>query len=302
MNAALPRITIVTPNYNNGDTLERTMLSVLNQGYPNLEYIVVDGGSTDGSVEIIRKYEDRLAWWVSEPDSGQSEAINKGFARATGEIVNWLCSDDELLPGALEYVAGEFMANDDLDVLAGATEMVYSDHSRSSITRIPRQEHLRNLPYSNPIQQPSCFYRRAILRDSALDEQLHFAMDRELWTYFLAQKCNWHCCEEMVSRYHVSGVNKTSVGGMQAWRDIVTIHRRYRPQERVLRFICATVGARAYVIYCSRSHRLIKAAAGRVLNWSKNAAFRRYGSAGREFFRTMEWRLAQELSKKGRMQ
>ncbi|NVO00781.1 MAG: glycosyltransferase, partial [Geobacteraceae bacterium] len=121
---APPKITIVTPSYNQGRFLEKTILSVLDQGYPNLEYIVIDGGSTDESVEIIKKYADRLTYWVSEPDRGQSHAINKGFERATGEIFGWLNSDDWYHPGALQAVAEAFAANPDVGAVVGAGEMV----------------------------------------------------------------------------------------------------------------------------------------------------------------------------------
>ncbi|MBL8121111.1 MAG: glycosyltransferase, partial [Anaerolineae bacterium] len=105
----LPRITLVTPSYNQAAYLERTIRSVIDQDYPALQYLIMDGGSTDGSVEIIRRYERHLDGWVSQPDGGQSDAINQGFARAEGEIMTWLNSDDVLLPGALRLV-GEIFA------------------------------------------------------------------------------------------------------------------------------------------------------------------------------------------------
>jgi glycosyltransferase involved in cell wall biosynthesis len=112
----LPKISIVTPSFNQGRFIEKTILSVIEQDYPNLEYIIIDGGSTDESVEIIKKYEKHLAYWVSEPDRGQSHAINKGFERATGEIFGWLNSDDWYHPGALKALAEAFAANPEAGV------------------------------------------------------------------------------------------------------------------------------------------------------------------------------------------
>src|SRR5690242_3711403 len=120
----LPKISIITPSFNQAAYIEQTIKSVLDQDYPNLEYIVIDGGSSDGSVEIIRKYENRIAFWVSEPDNGQAHAINKGLARATGDIIAYLNSDDYYLQGALKQVADLSNRRSDLDLLHGRCRVV----------------------------------------------------------------------------------------------------------------------------------------------------------------------------------
>jgi glycosyltransferase involved in cell wall biosynthesis len=119
-----PKISIVTPSYNQAEFLERTILSVFNQNYPNLELIIIDGGSRDGSVEIIKKYERYLSYWVSEPDNGQYHAMNKGFRMATGDFVGWQNSDDVYLPGAFEKIALEYKKNRDADVIFGNTYLI----------------------------------------------------------------------------------------------------------------------------------------------------------------------------------
>src|SRR5882672_3579012 len=119
-----PTISIVTPSYNQGSYLEKTILSVLDQEYPNIEYIVIDGGSTDNSVDIIKKYEKHLKYWVSEQDRGQSNAINKGFSHATGDLLAWLNSDDYYMPGALWTLATMAMANPEASAFVGTGRVV----------------------------------------------------------------------------------------------------------------------------------------------------------------------------------
>lgn len=157
-----PRITVVTPTYNRSEYLEDAVLSVLKQDYPNLEYIIVDGGSTNPEVlEIIRKYEDKLAWWISEPDGGHAEAIRKGFDKATGEILAWLCSDDAYLPGALCAVGEVFRSRSDADVVYGNAHII---DGQGRFTR-----ELRAVPYSRlavfthlNLHQPSTFWTRSV--------------------------------------------------------------------------------------------------------------------------------------------
>lgn len=179
---ALPSVSIVVPNFNGGATIEATLVSLIEQNYPGLEILVADGGSTDNSVEIIRKYESHLAWWVSEKDRGQANAINKGFLRAKGEIVNWLCSDDVLLPNALQTVGRIFAAEPEIDVVAGSTLEHFSDGRCQDRLFKASKELIDILPVSNPCSQPSCFYRKRLIqtRATALDESYHYAMDTEL--------------------------------------------------------------------------------------------------------------------------
>jgi glycosyltransferase involved in cell wall biosynthesis len=178
-----PKISIVTPSFNQGKFLEKTILSVLEQGYPNLEYIIVDGGSSDESVEIIKKYADRLNYWVSEPDRGQSHAINKGFERATGEIFGWLNSDDWYHPGALLAVVEAFAANPDAGAVVGAGEMV--DEAGIELFRCEPFPVTVETLYNWQEQffwQPSCFFsKKAWAECGPLDEEIHYAMDLDLW-------------------------------------------------------------------------------------------------------------------------
>lgn len=179
----LPIISIVTPSYNQGSYLEETILSVLEQGYPALEFFIIDGGSTDGSVEIIKKYAHRLTYWESKPDRGQSHAINKGFRMASGEIVAWLNSDDLLAPGALKVVAQAWQQNPGVGLITGQTEII--DQAGKPTGNIFGSEpNVINslLSSENPVSQPSTFFSTSALKEVGfLDETLHMSMDWDLW-------------------------------------------------------------------------------------------------------------------------
>jgi glycosyltransferase involved in cell wall biosynthesis len=185
----LPKLTVITPSFNQGRFIERTIRSVLDQGYPNLEYVIVDGGSSDETIEIVHRYEDRLAWWVSEPDEGQSDAINKGLQRTSGEIVAYLNSDDYFLPGALETAAAHlngsgrnWVAGAALDVEEGDPPKglrVWRPKPPSYCEGWPAGRHWWMLvPWHVP--QPSCFWRRDLFeRFGAFRTDMHYAFDAE---------------------------------------------------------------------------------------------------------------------------
>lgn len=178
-----PKISIVTPSYNQGQFLEETILSVLNQGYPNLEYFVMDGGSTDNSVEIIQKFASQLTYWESKPDKGQSHAINKGFKMATGELVAWLNSDDVLLPGTLCEIAKVWLEDRSVGFIHGISELIDENSNSLEKTHGSTFDFLDSLMTSkNPVAQPSTFISRQCLSEVGyLDETLHMSMDWDLW-------------------------------------------------------------------------------------------------------------------------
>lgn len=181
---AWPRISIVTPSYNQGQFIEETIRSVLLQGYPDLEYIVIDGGSTDQSVNIIRKYEPWLTYWVSEQDRGQSHAINKGFDQSTGVLLGWLNSDDVLLPHASATVATALPNPDEPALIAGTAECRDVSGTRTIWVnnRIPRTFSEVFSCFDIHFPQSSVFFTQHALNSAgALREELHYAMDLDLW-------------------------------------------------------------------------------------------------------------------------
>lgn len=174
-------VSIITPSYNQAAYLETTIRSVLAQDYPQIEYMIVDGASTDGSQEIIQRYAGHLSWWVSEPDSGQAEAINKGFQRARGEIVAWLNSDDFYLPGAVRQAVTALQAHPEAGLAFGDALTV--DSSGRPIKRLSFGDWgLADFLHFRIICQPAVFMRRSVLEKSGgLDPSYHFMLDHQLW-------------------------------------------------------------------------------------------------------------------------
>jgi glycosyltransferase involved in cell wall biosynthesis len=181
-----PKISIETPSFNQGQYIEQTILSVLSQNYPNLEYIIIDGGSTDNTVEIIKKYESWLTYWVSEPDRGQSHAINKGLDKCTGEIFNWLNSDDWYTPGALFEVANAFMNNSSAQFVSGHENHVeLSGHENVHNGTFLKLSIEETIEFCE-LTQPSTFFKLNAIRSvNGVSEDLHYIMDGEMWVKLL---------------------------------------------------------------------------------------------------------------------
>lgn len=219
-------VSIVTPSYNQARFLEETMRSVLEQDYPHIEYIVVDGGSTDGSREIIEKYANRLAWWVSEKDRGQTDAINKGFARARGEVLAWLNSDDTYQPSAIREAVEFLRANPQVGLVYGDAN--YIDEHGRVIGRFPAaQTDYRRLRQGYVhIPQQSAFFRGDLWRKvGPLDDSFYFAMDYDLWVR-LAHEAPIVYLPRVWANFRLHSDAKTIAADDRCWPEMLRVHYR----------------------------------------------------------------------------
>ena len=206
-----PKISIVTPSYNQAQFLEKTIISVINQNYPNLEYIIIDGGSTDGSADIIKKYEKHLTYWVSEKDSGQSEALNKGFAKATGEIYAYLNSDDIYQPDALNFVGDFFNNYPIVDLLYGSAFLL--DHDDRRIGIIPslpfKLKEFLNGVFSIP--QQSTFWKPNVYEKvGGFNEENQTCMDGEFFAWAAFNSFNLKNVDNVLGSFRLHKLSKTS--------------------------------------------------------------------------------------------
>lgn len=229
-----PKISVVTPSYNQGQFLEQTILSVLGQNYPNLEYIIIDGGSTDNSVEIIQKYADKLTYWISEKDGGQSQAINKGFEKTTGDILCWLNSDDMYMPGVLFYVADN-ISIDKHEILTGNCIHYSESTDLGVITQgcnTVKYAQEIDLYDADFITQPSTFWTRKVWEKLGnLNEQLHFVFD---WEWFIRAKqnnINFIYCNKPLSLYREHSAYKTGTGGEKRQKEFINLYEKFGFEE-----------------------------------------------------------------------
>jgi glycosyltransferase involved in cell wall biosynthesis len=224
----LPSITIITPSFNQGRFIEQTIQSVLDQRYPNLEYIVVDGGSRDETIDILKRYDGRLRW-ISEKDTGQSDAINKGFRMAKGEILAWLNSDDIYLPGALEKVGRYFAEQPGVMMVYGEGYML--DERGNVKCRFPFTEPKFDLwkliYFGDYVLQQSTFFRRSVFDAiEMLDESLHYTMDWDLFIR-IGKRFRVDYIPEYLGAIREHGEAKTSVGGVGRFEEIKSIIRKH---------------------------------------------------------------------------
>jgi glycosyltransferase involved in cell wall biosynthesis len=222
----MTRVTIVTPSFNQAPYLEATIQSVLLQDYPEIEYFIMDGGSTDGSLEIIKKYADKLAGWVSEPDKGQTDAINKGFARATGHLLAWLNSDDTYEPGAVTQAVELLAQHPEISMIYG--DCNYIDEAGRVIGRFPAaQTDYRRLRegYVHIPQQASFFRADLVRRVGQLDPTFYFAMDYDLWVR-LAKIAPLLYVPHLWANFRLHRDAKTITADDRCWPEMLRVHYR----------------------------------------------------------------------------
>lgn len=206
-----PKISVVTPSYNQAEFLERTICSVLDQNYPNLEYIIIDGGSTDGSVDIIRRYADRISFWISEPDRGQTHAINKGLQQATGEWVAWQNSDDIYYPGVLEDLAKTLNLKQQVDLVIGNINLIDQQDRVLRDVHYVKPCHGAMLAEGMVLTNQAAFWRRSVHDEIGyLDETLDCSFDYE-WFLRLTLGRRAEHVNKLWGGYRLHGATKTSM-------------------------------------------------------------------------------------------
>ena len=273
-----PKISVITPNYNYGHYLEETIRSILLQNYPNLEYIVIDGGSSDESLSVINKYQPWITHWESERDRGQAHAINKGFARATGDLLIWINSDDVLLPGALLSMARAYDAGGEKLVFANVINFHDDGREEEVVQAGIRLENFIGIPEKDfTWHQPGMAVPRSFyLAAGGLDETLHYIFDWDWVCRLLIHNPDVAYVDAFVTRFRVHDASKTGPGLLECWMEAPQVVRRYNqylpgiPARKVAAFyrlraaslyFCEHAGSEHYWNRCKGIGSLMRAVA-----------------------------------------
>ena len=222
-----PLVSIITPSFNQARYLEATIQSVLEQDYPRIEYIIVDGGSSDGSVDVIKKYAGRLAWWVSEQDKGQTDAINKGFNRASGEILAWLNSDDTYNPGAVSAAVKYLTENPDVAMVYANCNYINEQGGVIGKFNSAQTDHRRLREGYVHIPQQTMFFRANYWKElGPLDPSFYFAMDYDLWTRIAARAPIKYLAGQTWANFRIHTSGKTTSADDRCWPEMLRVHYR----------------------------------------------------------------------------
>ena len=222
-----PLVSIITPSFNQARYIEATIQSVLEQDYPRIEYIVIDGGSSDGTVDLLKKYDHKLAYWISEKDKGQTDAINKGFARATGDILAWINSDDTYEPGAIATAVKYLQEHPDVGMVYADCNFINEDGrvigrfgSAQTDYRLLRQGYVH-------IPQQTMFFRADLWKQvGPLDPSFYFAMDYDLWTRIAARSQIQYLPGQVWANFRLHTSGKTIAADDRCWPEMIRVHYR----------------------------------------------------------------------------
>jgi glycosyltransferase involved in cell wall biosynthesis len=254
-----PLVSIVTPSFNQAEFLEETISSVLNQDYANFEYIIVDGGSTDGSVAIIRQYAGQLSWWVSEKDRGQTDAINKGFSRANGQILAWINSDDTYEPGAITAAVAYLLKHPDVGLVYSDANYINEDGQIIGKFPAAQTNYARLRRGYVHIPQQAAFFRRTLWQQvGPLDPSFYFAMDYDLWVRIASRATVKYVAGRAWANFRLHTSTKTISEDDRCWPEMLKVH--YRDGGRFFSLIVFKYYIRKLVapLWNLRRRRLLK--------------------------------------------